>query len=69
MRGGAERRAEATENPSPRKFIPIDEAFREWEKDLHFIAAYEALEDEFARVGPQIEEKALQARRRRPWRY
>jgi ribosome-binding protein aMBF1 (putative translation factor) len=31
-----------------RKFIPVEEAFREWRKDPEFLAAYEALEDEFA---------------------
>lgn len=31
-----------------RKFIPVEEAFREWHKDLEFVAAYDALEDEFA---------------------
>jgi ribosome-binding protein aMBF1 (putative translation factor) len=31
-----------------RKFIPVEEAFREWEKDPEFRAAYDALEDEFA---------------------
>jgi ribosome-binding protein aMBF1 (putative translation factor) len=31
-----------------RKLIPVEEAFREWEKSLQFKAAYDALEDEFA---------------------
>jgi ribosome-binding protein aMBF1 (putative translation factor) len=31
-----------------RKFIPVEEAFREWRKDPKFVAAYDALEDEFA---------------------
>jgi ribosome-binding protein aMBF1 (putative translation factor) len=31
-----------------RKFIPVEEAFREWRKDSKFVAAYDALEDEFA---------------------
>jgi ribosome-binding protein aMBF1 (putative translation factor) len=31
-----------------RKFIPVEEAFREWEKDPEFAAAYDALADEFA---------------------
>ncbi len=31
-----------------RKFIPVEEAFREWHKDSEFVAAYDALEDEFA---------------------
>ena len=31
-----------------RKYIPVEEAFREWDQDLEFRAAYDALEDEFA---------------------
>ena len=31
-----------------RKFIPVEEAFREWRKDSEYAAAYDALEDEFA---------------------
>ncbi len=31
-----------------RKFIPVEESFREWEKDPAFMAAYDALEDEFS---------------------
>jgi ribosome-binding protein aMBF1 (putative translation factor) len=31
-----------------RKFIPVEEVFREWRKDPEFVAAYDALEDEFA---------------------
>jgi DNA-binding XRE family transcriptional regulator len=31
-----------------RKFIPVEEAFKEWRKDPEFLAAYDALEDEFA---------------------
>lgn len=31
-----------------RKFIPVEEAAREWMKDPAFRAAYDALEDEFA---------------------
>jgi ribosome-binding protein aMBF1 (putative translation factor) len=31
-----------------RKFIPVEESFREWHKDPAFVAAYDALEDEFA---------------------
>ena len=29
-----------------RQFIPVEKAFREWEKDPEFKAAYDALEDE-----------------------
>jgi ribosome-binding protein aMBF1 (putative translation factor) len=31
-----------------RKYIPVDESFREWRKDPEYVAAYDALEDEFA---------------------
>lgn len=31
-----------------RKFISVEEAFRAWRKDPEYLAAYEALEDEFA---------------------
>jgi len=31
-----------------RKFIPVEEVFREWHKDPEFVAAYDVLEDEFA---------------------
>ncbi len=31
-----------------RKFIPVEESFREWRKDPKYVAAYDALEDEFA---------------------
>ena len=31
-----------------RKFIPVEESFREWHKDPNYVAAYDALEDEFA---------------------
>ena len=31
-----------------RKLIPVEEAFHEWRKDPKFVAAYDALEDEFA---------------------
>jgi len=31
-----------------RKFIPVEEAAREWMKDPEFRAEYDALEDEFA---------------------
>ncbi|WP_159013951.1 helix-turn-helix transcriptional regulator [Acidisoma sp. S159] len=37
-----------------RKFIPVEEAFREWEKNPEFRAAYDALEDEFALAGALI---------------
>ena len=31
-----------------RKFIPADESFARWKKDPRFVAAYNALEAEFA---------------------
>ena len=31
-----------------RKIMPAEEAFQEWRKDPEFVAAYDALEDEFA---------------------
>jgi ribosome-binding protein aMBF1 (putative translation factor) len=31
-----------------RKYIPADEAFKEWRKDPDYVAAYDALEEEFA---------------------
>jgi ribosome-binding protein aMBF1 (putative translation factor) len=31
-----------------RKFIPVEEAAKDWFKDPKFVAAYDSLEDEFA---------------------
>jgi ribosome-binding protein aMBF1 (putative translation factor) len=31
-----------------RKYIPVEEAFNEWRKDPEYVAAYDALEEEFA---------------------
>jgi ribosome-binding protein aMBF1 (putative translation factor) len=31
-----------------RKFIPVEETFAEWRKDPEYVAAYDALEEEFA---------------------
>lgn len=31
-----------------RKFIPVEESFAEWRKDPEYVAAYDALEEEFA---------------------
>jgi ribosome-binding protein aMBF1 (putative translation factor) len=31
-----------------RKYIPVEEAFGEWRKDPEYVAAYDALEEEFA---------------------
>jgi hypothetical protein len=30
------------------KYFPVEEFFREWRKDSEYVAAYDALEDEFA---------------------
>jgi len=30
-----------------RKFIPVEEAFKEWRKDPEYVAAYDAREEEF----------------------
>ena len=37
-----------------RKFIPVEEAFRDWRKDPEFVAAYDALADEFALASAPI---------------
>lgn len=31
-----------------RKFIPVEESFAQWRKDPAYVAAYDALEEEFA---------------------
>ena len=31
-----------------RMFIPVEESFKEWRKDPAYVAAYDALEEEFA---------------------
>lgn len=31
-----------------RQYIPVEEAFKEWRKDPEYVAAYDALEEEFA---------------------
>ena len=41
-----------------RKFIPVEESFREWEKDPAFVAVYDALEDEFSLAGALIEARS-----------
>lgn len=38
-----------------RKYVSVEESFREWEKDPKFMAAYDALEDEFALASALIE--------------
>ena len=41
-----------------RKFIPAEESFREWKKDPKYVAAYEALESEFALASALIEARS-----------
>jgi ribosome-binding protein aMBF1 (putative translation factor) len=31
-----------------RKYIPVEQAFKQWRKDPDYVAAYDALEEEFA---------------------
>lgn len=37
-----------------RKFIPVEEAFTQWKKDPKYVAAYEALDKEFALASAMI---------------
>jgi len=41
-----------------RKYIPVDEAAREWFKDPEFVAAYDAMEDEFALASALIKARS-----------
>jgi ribosome-binding protein aMBF1 (putative translation factor) len=41
-----------------RKFIPVEEAFARWKKDPEFVAAYDALEEEFALAASLIKARA-----------
>lgn len=41
-----------------RKFIPVGEAFAQWDKDPEFRTAYDALEEEFALAGALIKARA-----------
>lgn len=41
-----------------RKYIPVEEIFAEWEKDPAFVAAYDALEEEFALASALIAARA-----------
>lgn len=40
------------------KFIPVSEAARRWRQDPEFVAAYDALEEEFALAHALIEARA-----------
>jgi len=37
-----------------RKFIPVEESFAQWKKDPRYVAAYDALESEFALASAMI---------------
>ncbi len=41
-----------------RKFIPVEESIAEWRKDPAYVAAYEALEEEFALASELIAARA-----------
>ena len=41
-----------------RKFIPVEEAFARWREDPEFVAAYDALEEEFALATALIRARA-----------
>ena len=41
-----------------RKFIPAEESFREWREDPDYVAAFDALEDEFAVASALIKARA-----------
>ncbi|MGA2571626.1 MAG: helix-turn-helix transcriptional regulator [Terracidiphilus sp.] len=40
------------------KFIPVEESFKQWKKDPKYIAAYDALEAEFALASAMIKARA-----------
>ena len=44
-----------------RKFIPVEEAVEVWREDPEFVAAYDALEDEFAVASALIAARARAA--------
>ena len=41
-----------------RKFIPVEESFARWRQDPEYVAAYDALEEEFALVSALIQARA-----------
>ncbi len=41
-----------------RKFIPVEESFKKWKKDSKYVAAYDALEKEFAIASAMIKARA-----------
>ncbi len=40
------------------KFIPAEQSFRKWKKDPDYVAAYDALEEEFALASAMIKARA-----------
>ena len=40
------------------KFIPVEESFKKWKKDPKYVAAYNALESEFALASAMIKARA-----------
>jgi ribosome-binding protein aMBF1 (putative translation factor) len=40
------------------KFIPVEESFKQWKKDPKYVAAYDALEKEFAIASAMIKARA-----------
>jgi ribosome-binding protein aMBF1 (putative translation factor) len=41
-----------------RKYIAVEESFKQWKKDPKFVAAYDALESEFALASAMIKARA-----------
>lgn len=41
-----------------RKYIPVEESFREWRKNPQFVEAYDALEEQFALAAALIEARS-----------
>jgi len=40
--------------PMKQKFIPVEESFKQWKKDPKYVAAYHALDAEFALASAMI---------------
>lgn len=40
------------------KFIPVEDSFKQWKKDPKYVAAYQALEEEFALASAMIKARA-----------
>ena len=41
-----------------RRFIPVEETFKKWKKDMKYVAAYDAPEKEFAIASAMIKARA-----------